>query len=264
MIKYSDIPHKKIKFSIITAVRNGEEFIDQTIKSVIQQDYNLFEYIVVDGKSSDSTLSIAKKYSNRIAHLISESDRGISDAFNKGVELATGEYILILNADDRLIHQSVLSDIAKLISDNDFPLLVYGDAELVDRNTDEKVAYVSRTLSKNALKFGKIIPHPSLFTHRDYFKDFGYFDLTYKVAMDYEWLLRGALKVTSLHTPFLVTKVRSGGLSAVNSDLGGREITRALQKNNFYSSIFEELLIVGYFKARKNLKKILITLGLKK
>ena len=250
------------KFSIVTAVRNGEEFVEQTILSVINQDYSNFEYILIDGKSSDNTLAIAKKYEGRFACLLSERDEGISDAFNKGLSFVTGDYILILNADDRLAHQSVLADIEKLITENNFPVLIYGNAELVERHTDQKITDFSQVLSRDNLKLGKLIPHPCLFTHRNYFAQYGNFDLGFKLAMDYEWLLRGALKVPSFHAPYLTTKVRSGGMSAVNTDLSRSEILLALDKNSFFETKIERLKVHSYFKFRYIMKSIVNFFGL--
>jgi glycosyltransferase involved in cell wall biosynthesis len=110
-------------------------FIDETIKSVLGQSYPSLEYIVIDGKSTDGTVEVIKSYQAGISKWISEKDEGIADAFNKGLSFATGEYILFLNADDALATPDVLEHIAKEITQNDYPSLLYGDYNILERNS---------------------------------------------------------------------------------------------------------------------------------
>lgn len=251
-------------FSVITVVRNGRKFVEQTIESVTNQDYNNVEYIIVDGGSTDGTIEIIKSYGSKITKWISEKDEGIADAFNKGLSLSTGEYILFLNSDDALANPNVLTSVAQRIVENHFPILIYGDCNVLDRNSD-KVLYLAKIQhTHKGVKRGKMIPHPSLFTHRSYFEKYGVFDNCFKIAMDYEWLLRGGLKETIVHMPLLVTCVRNGGFSTLDRTRVVDEILLALKKNKYISNRSAELKIRSYFLIRELARYVLDKAGLYK
>jgi glycosyltransferase len=239
-------------------------FVAQTIDSVIAQDYSHLEYIVVDGGSDDGTVDIIKARQSRISRWISERDSGISDAFNKGLALATGEYILFLNADDSLVNAGIVTDIANHIVCNNFPTIVYGDCAYLDRDTGATLHRIEVDFSKADLKRGRMPPHPAMFSKRSYFEKYGNFDVTFKVAMDFDWFLRGALVESIVHARLLVTNVRSGGVSAVNRDSAVNEILRAYRKNGQVSTRWAQMRAEGYFFARLLAKSILKGLGLYK
>jgi glycosyltransferase involved in cell wall biosynthesis len=175
--------------SIITAVFNGEKFLEETIQSIINQTYDNVEYIIIDGGSSDGTLDIIKKYEDRIDYWVSERDRGISDAFNKGVLASRGDYVYFLGADDYFI---AVDAIEKMMIDVDPSKddLVCGNVERVDMSgkTFSKTDVVR--FKKQDLLFRMAIPHQGLFMHRRFFDRYGLFDVNNKFSMDYELLLR--------------------------------------------------------------------------
>ena len=250
------------KISIITIVRNGCEFIEQTIKSVLCQRYDNIEYIVIDGGSTDSTIDIIKSYESKIAKWISEKDEGIADAFNKGLSFVTGDYVLFLNSDDSLANPDVVEIMAHKIIENNFPTLIYGDYDILDRSSSAFIYRGSIKFSSQGMKHGKVLPHPCLFTHQSYFEKYGLFDTRFKIAMDYELLLRGGLKERVVHVPLLVTCVRDSGMSTLNHKHVVDEIILALKVNGYMSSKLAECKMRGYFFMRSLLRSILERIGL--
>lgn len=199
--------------TIITTVFNGEKYLEQTIKSIIGQTYDNLEYIIIDGGSTDGTLDILRKYDDKIAYWISESDQGISDAFNKGVKLAHGDYINFQGADDYLLAPDVVEKMMQGLNDE---WLVCGRIERVANTEEKKILFrTDGKFSKLSLLFRMSLPHQALFTHKKFFEKYGLFDVNNKFCMDYELLLR-AYK----HFPEVVMKDifvsawRDGGIGA--------------------------------------------------
>ncbi len=255
--------HRSITLiSVITIVRNGMPFIDETIKSVLGQSYPAFEYIVIDGESTDGTVEVIKSYQGGISKWISEKDKGIADAFNKGLSFATGEYILFLNADDALATPDVLEHIAEEITQNDYPSLLYGDYNILERNSGKFIYHGIINLTHNGLLQGQILPHPCLFTHRSYFDKYGGFDPAFKIAMDYEWLLRGGFIERIVHVSLVVSNIRDGGISTQDPGKVVDEIISALKKNNIIGSAIGEYKMRGYFFIRAFARKLLSAIGL--
>lgn len=252
------------RISVITIVRNGMPFVEQTIKSVIGQIYQNVEYIVIDGGSTDGTVDVIRAHAAGIAKWISEKDAGISDAFNKGLSFATGDYILFLNADDALSSPDVLYEMAKNIVGSDYPGLIYGDCDVLDRSTGEILYRASIEFSPEGLRTGQMLPHPSLFASRAYFDKYGTFDTDFRIAMDYEWLLRGGPKERVVHVPVLVSNVRTGGISTQDQRRAVNEIISALRKNGYIASGWKEARMRGYFFARSFARSLLTRLGLYK
>jgi len=255
--------NQDIKFSIITVVKNGMPFFYQTIESVLSQSYENIEYIVIDGASTDGSTELIKKYAKKRPSLIwrSESDSGIADAFNKGLSLATGDYFLFLNSDDMLADSNILSRIAKDIASSHFPSVIYGDCELIDRYTSNSLYTASVKFSKNGMLQGKIFPHPSTFTAKRYFQKYGYFDPTYKIAMDYEFFLRGLEHEKIIHSSLLISKVRNGGISTKNQQFVAGEIISALKKNGYLQSYYQLNKLRTYFFIRRRARELLQFLG---
>lgn len=254
-----------LKISIITVVRNGIPFIEQTIKSVLSQSYKDIEYIVIDGASTDGTIDLLGQYIFAGAKLkfLSEPDKGISDAFNKGISLARGDYLLFLNSDDSLANHTVIQEVVTQIIENNCPTFIYGDCNILDRESNQILYRDIVTDFPGSILKGVILPHPSLFTNKRYFQKYGLFDLNYQIAMDFEWMIRGGLKEKIVHVPLLVSAVRNGGLSGrVEKKIVAREILLALKKNGIVTSYFLELRVRGYFALRRFAKLILNSSGL--
>lgn len=228
-----------MKLSIITVVFNNKETIEDAINSVINQTYNDIEYIIIDGKSTDGTKLIIDKYSNQISKIVSERDNGIYDAMNKGLNLATGDVIGILNSDDLYQDSNVLSDVMRYFNE-DFSLdAVYGDLDYVKRDNVDLVVRKWKSLAYygNFFENGNVPPHTSLFIKRDVYKKAGNFNLTLKLAADYEFMLRIFKKhtITSRYISRKIVRMRLGGStnkSVKNIIQGNREILQSWKINN--------------------------------
>lgn len=233
-----------MKISVITACYNSEATIRDAIESVLSQTWNDIEYIVVDGASTDGTMGIVREYGDRISQVVSEPDKGIYDALNKGVQTATGDLVGFLHSDDLFASASVLSRIASDAGDGDgrgelVCDAVYGDLNYVSASDTSKVVrrWTSRPFSTELLSRGWMPPHPTLYLKREIYRELGGFDLSYRIAADYESILRyfsqPALK--PLYIPETLVTMRLGGVS--NGSFSGilrksREDLRALRKNS--------------------------------
>lgn len=208
-----------MKISVVTVTYNSAETVEDTIKSVLGQTYPDVEYIIVDGLSSDNTMEIINKYKDRIAVVVSEKDKGIYDAINKGVELATGEVVAILNSDDMFNHENVLTAVMKKFSETGADA-VYGDLVYVDRKDTSKV---TRTWKSGLYREGKFLkgwmpPHPSFFVKKWCYQRFGKFHTHFKTSADYELMLRfiHVNKIKLSYLPEILVRMRLGGQSNVS------------------------------------------------
>lgn len=180
------------KISIITVVYNSEKFIRRTIESIVGQDYPAVEYIIIDGKSKDSTMEIVNEYRDRIAVVISEPDKGLYDAMNKGLRLATGDYVLYINSGDALSSPTLLTDIfGNAPADSD---VIYGDTHITDE--DGNILHSRRhrppeKLSWKDFKRGMLVCHQSFIARRTLCSEY---DTNYRYAADYDWCLNVLLK----------------------------------------------------------------------
>ncbi|MDR6553589.1 glycosyltransferase family 2 protein [Paenibacillus qinlingensis] len=177
--------NQDLKISIITASYNSGRTIEQTILSVINQTYNNIEYIIIDGDSKDETMNIVNKYKEGISTIVSENDKGIYDAFNKGCKLSTGEYVLFVNSDDYLHDANVIADMVDFVENQDDPIAVYGSLYLINEKTgwSHKIA---RKFEYSDLQRGLMPPHPSFLCKRKILEEFGFFKLDYKIASDFD------------------------------------------------------------------------------
>lgn len=205
-----------MKVSIITISYNSAETIEDTIKSVVNQNYDDIEYIIVDGASKDQTLEIVDKYKDDIAIISSEPDKGIYDAMNKGVEMATGDLIGILNSDDIYANNNVITQIVQSIGDSQS---IYADLTYVDREDTNKITrkWISGEYEEGAFLRGWMPPHPAFFLKKEVYDEFGTYNLALKSAADYELMLRMIHKhqITVSYLPKIITKMRVGGQSNV-------------------------------------------------
>lgn len=204
------------KISIITACYNAEKTIEQTIQSVINQTYDNIEYIIIDGNSTDRTKEIVEKYREKVDVIISEPDRGVYDAFNKGVTLATGDYINFMNADDYFSTDLIVEEITKHLFKYPNTVLLHGNVKAIDSNTGHW-HYRGQKLILNDFKKGLMCPHQSVFAHKKLFKEFGGFDLTYKILADVDFTIKCFKNYEDviIYLPIEVAHFRLGGLSNV-------------------------------------------------
>lgn len=181
---------KSIKISIITVCRNAEKTLEQTIESVISQTYKEIEYIVVDGASTDYTLTIIQKYADIFPiTYISEKDYGIYDAMNKGISLATGEYIQFLNAGDRLYYNEIVEKVAHYIERKKADIY-YGNIVYVFNDGHESIRKYGKWCGKRIYDYtGDCINHQAIFA-KSYLLKENKFDLSYKICADREWMMR--------------------------------------------------------------------------
>lgn len=233
-----------MKISIITVTYNSAATLRDTILSVISQDYKDIEYIIVDGSSTDNTLSIIDEYRDRITKVVSEKDNGLYDALNKGLDMASGEITGILHSDDFFIDNTVLSEYAKVFRETGADA-VYADLYYVDKlNTDKIVRkWHSGQYQHRSFYYGWMPPHPTFFVKTVCYKKFGLFDLSFKTAADYELMLRLILKngITLSYLKKFTVKMRTGGASNVTWKSRYRanlEDRRAWKKNGLRPGVF--------------------------
>ena len=181
-----------MKISIITVCYNSENTIKHTIESIYSQRNVDIEYIIIDGNSTDNTVKIINECVKRDAILISEPDSGLYDAMNKGISMAKGDIVGILNSDDLYKDQFVLQDVVKLFELDNQLDIVYGNLEYVKKGNVRKVVrkWKSKQYNPNFFKFGNVPPHPTLFLKRYVYDKVGMFNLNFKLAADYEFMFR--------------------------------------------------------------------------
>jgi len=213
--------------SIITATYNNQTTIEHTIQSVLNQTYPNIEYIIIDGLSTDSTLNIIEKYKNKISKIISEADKGMYDALNKGIEIATGKVIGFLHADDFYTHNRVIENVLEAFKTENTES-VYGNLEYVSAINSNKIIrhWKAGQFSLNKLKKGWMPPHPTFFVKKEVYDKLGGFNLKYKIAADYDLMLRflGKHKISTAYLPEILVKMRWGGKS-------NRSLTNIIQKS---------------------------------
>lgn len=244
--------------SIITVCYNSEKYIEDTIKSVLDQSYQNLQYIIIDGKSSDSTMDIVHKYESKYPgkmRVISEKDEGIYAAMNKGVLLADGEIIGILNSDDFYTGPDVVQDIVGTFQKTGAEC-VYADIKYVDSDDISKIVRVWKT-HKGDFKKGWNPPHPSTFIKKNVYDRFGLYKKEYKLSSDYDLLFR-IIEIGKIEHAYLnktIVHMRVGGRSTrgiIRSNLlGSREIYQTLkmyhQKNSLWIVIRRILAKINQF-----------------
>lgn len=252
---YELSPRSNIKkasplFTIIIAVYNGIDNLENTIQSILNQTYKNFELIIIDGGSEDGTVEILKKYNSNIDYWISEKDKGISDAFNKGVRLARGQYINFQGDGDGFTTSSALEDIASEIGSNR-PSFI---SCRINRITAEgKIRYTTnyiKTFKKTSLLFKMSLPHQGLFSHIDYFKKYGLYDLDFKYSMDYEHLLRSYKNFPEITTlPLVTSNWREDGIGNNKTRDVLNEYNKIKIHNNVSNRIF--LILIHFWTLLK-------------
>ena len=205
-----------MRISIITVVRNCRDTIAGCIESVLAQTYKNVEYIVIDGASTDGTLEIIRQYQDRITKIISEKDAGPYDAMNKGLKCATGDVVGFLHADDLYASPDVIEDVVKKIVEFGTDSL-YCDLVYVNRKQTDRIVRYWRSgeFKKNSFRQGWMPPHPTFFVKRSICETSGGFDTAFRIAADYELLLRLLYreKISTIYLPKVLVRMRWGGLS---------------------------------------------------
>lgn len=212
-----------MRVTIITVTYNSGKYLRDCIESVVQQDYPDIEHILVDGGSTDNTLEIVKAYEGKISRWISEKDRGMYDAINKGMNMSTGDVIGILNSDDMLASPGIIGQIVKGFTENKTDS-VYGDLVYVDKVNTRKVVRYWKGFPYRRYRFvyGWMPAHPTFYFRRELLSELGGYESHYFTAADYEFMARYLYRhrISSHYLPLLVVKMRVGGQS--NSTLFSR------------------------------------------
>lgn len=230
--------------SIITITFNAEQFLESTIKSIVGQDYPNIEYIVIDGGSTDRTVDIIHKYQDDISYWLSEPDRGISDAWNKGLAAASGEIIGLLNAGDYFLDPSYLSIVSSQLNVNE-AVVCYCNTQLVNQSGN-KVKHIIGKFNPNNLYSGIGFYHPGCFATRKTYDLVGSFSLRYKLAMDCDWLFRCYRAGTMFKKIEVDTAMLDGGVSNNLNFSAYGEYLQALKDNKFgFMSIYLSMINVG-------------------
>lgn len=244
-----------MKISIVTVTFNSAATIKDTIESVLKQDYKDYEYLIVDGGSKDKTVDLIKEYEPKFEgriKWISEKDKGMYDGINKGIRMATGDVVGIINSDDFYHRTDIFDIIAKTFEDNKDVQAIYGDVRFVHPDNLEKTVryYSSKHWKPWRFRFGFMPAHPTFFTYKKNFEKYGFYQYDYHIAADYELLIRHLYtnKVPAKYIPVDFMKMRTGGRSTNGwqaNVLLNKEIVRACKENGIWTCM--PLLFMKYF-----------------
>ena len=234
----------ELKISIITVSFNSVKNISDTIKSVLAQTYPNIEYIIIDGASTDGTIEIINSFGKNISIFKSEPDNGIYDAINKGIRLASGNIVGILNSDDFFYDSNVIQRVADAFKENKIDAL-FGDAIFVDPENTSRIVryYSSKNFNPDKFKFGYMPAHPSFYVRKELFEKLGYYKVDYKIAADFELLIRflyiNKIVYRYVEMPFLY--MRTGGVSnksILSNFVLNKEIARGCKENGIHTNFF--------------------------
>ena len=242
-----------IKVTVITATYNRASTIVRALSSVKSQTYSDIQLVVVDGASTDETISKVNAILDETDIMISEPDEGIYDALNKGLALSDGEILCFLHSDDLYYDNEVISKVADVFADEAIDV-VYGDVCFFsgDSVLESRRRYRSKKLSRKNLAWGHMPAHPSTFIRRRVYNDLGYFETNFKIAADYEFFCR-LIKYPNLKSIYLaypLVRMQLGGASTVgfrSKFLLNKEVLRAIRKNGIYTNLF---MVVSKYPAK--------------
>jgi glycosyltransferase involved in cell wall biosynthesis len=239
--------NSKPLITIITVVYNSERLIEQTILSVLNQTYPNIEFIIIDGKSKDNTIEIIKKYEPRLAFWISEPDKGLYDAMNKGLLKAMGDYVCFLNSGDKFYSNDTLE---KAFSNlNVLPDILYGETMIVGVGGEEiglRRLKAPENLTWKSFKDGMLVCHQSFYVRRELAESY---NINYKIASDFDWILRILKKAQSIYnTKLILTRFLDGGLNKSNIPRALIERFSIMAKHyGLFPTIFRHLIIGAKF-----------------
>jgi glycosyltransferase len=232
-------PKSDVKVSVVTVTWNCAETVEECLGSVSQQTWQNREHVVIDGASNDGTVKLLEGRRSQLAVLVSERDKGIYDALNKGIALSSGDVVGFLHADDLYAHSGVLADVAQAFSDPAVSA-VYGDLQYVKQQDPSQVVrrWKSSTYSTRQLARGWMPPHPTLYVRREWYQRIGGFDSRYRIAADYFSILQlfSQPDFKAVYLPQVMVKMRLGGASnrsIKNMVRKSREDYDALRRSGF-------------------------------
>lgn len=225
--------HPTPKFSVITVTYNAAAVLEDTIQSVVLQTYHHVEYIIVDGASKDGTLAIVDRYRDRIARVVSEPDKGLYDAMNKGIALATGDYLCFLNAGDSFHEDDTLQQMVHTLNAQaELPDVLYGETELVDHEGHfirMRRLSAPEVLTWRSFKQGMLVCHQAFFAKRSLAESY---DLQYRFSADFDWCIRVMKKARTLHNTHLtIIDYLEEGMTTQNRKASLRERFRIMARH---------------------------------
>ena len=232
------------KLTVITIVYNNVRDIERTINSVLNQTYTQIEYIIIDGKSTDGTLAIIEKYKSNISKIVSEPDKGIYDAMNKGLALATGDYVLFMNSGDEIYDEQTVEDVFASAPGAD---IYYGETEMYNDNWESLGRRRHEAPEKfdwTSFKYGMNISHQAIYFRRNIIAPY---DLAYKYSSDIDWIIKAAKKASSIvNVHRYVAKYLVGGMSKKKHRESLKERFNIFTKYyGLIPNIFNHLVIAG-------------------
>ena len=206
------------QITVITVCYNAEASIEKTIGTVLNQNYPNIEYIIVDGASTDKTQDILRAYEGKISKIVSQADRGIYDAMNKGINLASSEYILFLNADDYFLNESAIENAMRHVQLDKRDCIFYGDIVSVDQETGAGSIWSPKKDVSAHFLFKGSLPHPSTIYKASLFQLLGHYDDSFRISADYEFYVRAFVNGVHIkHIPVLMTVFSTNGISSDNN-----------------------------------------------
>lgn len=245
--------HFAPKFTIITVTYNAEKVLEDTIQSVVSQTYKNIEYILVDGASTDKTLNIVNKYRNHLHTVISEPDKGLYDAMNKGIRLATGNYLCFLNAGDTFHKNDTLQQMIYSIPPNELPDILYGETEIVDNEghfVRMRRLSAPQKLTWKSFRKGMLVCHQAFFVRHTLVEPY---DPAYRFSSDFDWCIRMMKKAHIIHnTHLILIDYLEEGVTTQNHKASLKERFRIMVKYYGWSST---IIMHGWFTLRAILKK---------
>ena len=237
-----------MKISLITITYNSGKTLVCTLESVLSQSYPNVDYIIVDGASKDNTIALIKEFEPRFKgrlKWVSEPDKGLYDAMNKGIRMATGDVIGILNSDDFFTTNNILQQVVNAFEANKELDAVYGDVHFVHPDNLKKCVryYSSKVFKRSLMKLGFMPAHPSFYLKKERFEQFGLYKTDYKIAADFEFLLRVIYKegIRTQYLPIDMVTMRTGGASTSGFESHKwimKEHLRAFRENGIYNNAF--------------------------
>ncbi len=247
--------HTKLnpRISIITVTYNADGVLEDTVQSIVTQTYKNIEYIIVDGASTDNTMQIVEKYRKHIHTVVSEPDKGLYDAMNKAMKLATGDYLCFLNAGDSLHEDDTLQLMIHSIRGNELPDILYGETEIVDKDGHflrMRRHSAPEYLTWKSFRQGMLVCHQAFFVRHTLLEPY---DLRYRFSADFDWCIRMMKKARILHNTHLtVIDYLDEGMTTRNRKASLKERFRIMAK---HYGLFSTLAYHAWFVVRLALKK---------